>query len=128
MFYVDGTNYNFPCDVERTVNIQSSDNSGYLLDNTYHNDPLATYITYTVTLAIPIGKESEYSELYELLAMPVAEHSFVFPYNQSTISFRGRIATISDKYYREENGVNIWRGTSFEVTSNEPLFEAGVGV
>lgn len=125
-FTIDGQGFTLPCSVTRQATIKSSDVSGYLMNNEYFNDPEATYLTYSVKIAIPITQtaQTEYTTLYEMLISPTAEHYFVFPYNQSTISFRGRIESVSDSFYKRANGVNIWRATSFDVVMNEPYLEA----
>lgn len=119
MITVDGTDYEFPCDITREAQIQASELSGMLLNKNYHNDPIGTYMQYTITMAIPVTMMAEYSELYEILSDPVAGHTFILPYNQSTIQINGRVETISDRYFKK-GGVAVWRGTSFVIIANEP--------
>ncbi len=113
------------CSIERTAEIQSSALSGMLMDKSYFNDPIATYLTYTVSIAVPAGQELSYADLYEVLTDPVAEHEFELPYNQTVINVTGRVSTVSDRYVREENATGrvrkIWRSTKFTVTSNYPV-------
>lgn len=123
MFNVDGYAFNFPCSIERSVKIESSSNSGLLLSKKYFNDVIASYLSYTVKVAVPQGKESDYSRLFSILSEPKAEHYWVFPYNQTTISFNGKVDSVSDKYFRQINGKNIWRDISFTVTATEPKEE-----
>ena len=117
---VDGFSYGVACSIKRQAEIKSSDVSGMLLDKTYHNDVIATYMQYTIDIAVPRGKEMQYASLYEVLTNPVASHNFVLPYNQGTIQFNGRVEVVSDEYYREINDVTVWHKTSFVVTANEP--------
>lgn len=119
MITVDGTDYEFPCDITREAQIQASELSGMLLNKNYHNDPIGTYMQYTITMAIPVTMMAEYAELYEILSDPVAGHTFILPYNQSTIQINGRVETISDRYFKK-GGVAVWRGTSFVIIANEP--------
>lgn len=128
MITVDGNNYSMICNIERTATIRSSNNSDYLMDGTYHNDVIGTYLTYTVSLVVPKGKENNYASLYEVLTNPVASHRFVLPYNNGTIAFDGRVQEISDTYYRREGNKAVWRYTTFEVTANEPIKTAGEAV
>lgn len=123
MFSVDAVPFTFPCDIERTSTIEESDNSGMMLNGNIKKDPIATYLSYKVTLVVPLTDTHRvtYTRLYEMLNSPVPEHTFVFPYNQSTIEFKGFVSSISDKLFRVENNANIWRGTSFEVQMTEPL-------
>lgn len=124
MFKVDGVRYNMFCNVERVAEIRSSELSGILMDKTYFNDPIGTYLSYTLTIVVPIGQETYYSDLYEVLTNPVAEHEIELPYNQGTITIKGRISKVSDSYYRDSkasgNVRKMWRGTKFTITSNYP--------
>lgn len=123
MFDIDGTRFIFPCDLQRKVTLESSSSSGMMLSRNYFNDVIASYLSYSVKLVIPLGQEQNYSRLFSMLSKPVGEHYFTFPYNQTTISFYGKIDSISDKYYRRINGKEIWRDVSFEVTATRPLVE-----
>lgn len=75
---------------------------------------------YDVQIAVPRGREAEYASLYEVLTNPVGEHTVTLPYNQSTITFKCKIDTVSDKLYREEGTTRVWRGTTFSCTATEP--------
>lgn len=119
MITVDGVDYDFPCDIAREAQIRASELSGMLLNKNYHNDPIGTYMQYTITMAIPVTMMAEYSELYEILSDPVAGHTFILPYNQSTIQINGRVETVSDRYFKK-GGVAVWRGTQFVIIANEP--------
>ena len=119
-FFIDNTEIDLPCSIEREAELTASDVSGVLLDKSYFNDVLGTYMKYTVAIAVPIGQEGTYSLLYEALTQPIDGHTFMFPYNQGMIEITGRITVISDRYYKEENGVHIWRGTKFSVIANHP--------
>lgn len=118
---VDNVTYeNLVCSIKRQAELRASDVSGFLMDGSYHNDVLGTYMQYTVTVAVPVGAENEYADLYEVLTDPVASHTFILPYNQDSISVVGRVGIISDSYYREVNDVALWRRISFTVTANTP--------
>lgn len=120
MITIDGIDYDFPCDLQRTVEVQASELSGMLLNKDYFNDPLATYLRYSVTMAIPLTKMSEYEDLFDVLSDPVAGHTFTLPYGTGTKTFEGRVEVVSDNYVKGSNG-NLWRGTNFEIIGNEPI-------
>ena len=119
-FYIDNAEIDLPCSIDRVAELTASEVSGILLDKSYFNDVLGTYMKYTISVAIPAGREGTYEILYEALTEPVDGHTFILPYNQDVIELTGRINTISDRYYREEDGVKIWRGTKFEIIANHP--------
>jgi hypothetical protein len=123
MFTIDGIEWDVPCNIDRTAEMQASDISGMLLDKTYFNDVIGTYMKYDISLAIPMGYFDRYTDLFEILSNPVDAHTFVFPYNQTTIEITGRISVVSDRYYRKEGNVQIWRGTKFSVIANHPSKE-----
>lgn len=123
MFTIDGVSWDIPCNIDRTAEVKASDISGMLLDKTYFNDVLGTYMQYDISLAIPMGHFDRYSDLYEILSKPVDAHVCVLPYNQSTIEITGRVSVINDRYYRKEGNVQIWRGTKFSVIANHPSKE-----
>lgn len=122
---VDDRLYNIACSVTRTARVSSSSISGMLLDNSYYNDAVATYLEYNVKLAVPIGNESEYALLYEVLTDPVPEHEFILPYNQTTTKVTGRVDIVQDQYVKAEtrdgSTVNLWRNISLKVISNKPI-------
>lgn len=122
MFSIDGVEYDVFCDIEREAEIKASEVSGMLLNKHYYNDVLATYIKYTITLAIPVTKMAQYATLYEVLIDPVAQHRIVLPYNNTFIGFDGRIEVVSDQYY-DPTGRNqgVWRGTQFDFMVNAPV-------
>lgn len=123
MFTVDGLEWNIPCQIDRTAEVRASEISGVLLDKTYFNDIMGTYMKYDISIAVPVGMEYDYANLYELLTDPVDAHSFTLPYNQSTVELTARVETISDRYYKSEDGTKVWRGIKFSVIANHPTKE-----
>lgn len=121
---IDGVTYNLACSISRTATVKSSDLSGDLLDGTYYNDVIGTYLQYDVSIAVPTGMESVYADLFEILTNPVSEHVVTLPYNQTTKTFRCKIETVSDKFYRQEGTTNIWRGITITCTGTEPIKKA----
>lgn len=120
MIWVDGTKYDFPCDITRTARIVSSDVSGMLMDRTEYNDALATYYDYTLKFAIPINRMNLYAAFFEQVTAPVDKHTFTFPYSQKKIDIVGKVESVSDVFFREVNGVNIWRSVQMTVKALEP--------
>lgn len=123
---IDGNEYDMVASVKRTAKITQSDASGMMLNKKYFNDVLATYFEYEVTLAVPVGKEYEYTVLYDILTSPVSEHDFILPYNQGWLRLKARVEEVKDTYYKDEirvdgeNPVRIWRQTSFSIIATEP--------
>lgn len=123
MWSVDGASWNLPCTIEREAEVTASEVSGMLLNKRYFNDVIGTFMKYTVSIAVPIGRESDYKYIYEILTNPDDSHTFVLPYNDTYITIVGRVQTVSDKYYRNTGGSNGWRGTKFTVIGSYPSKE-----
>ena len=120
MFVIDGTQWNYPFDLERTSNMQESGVSGLMLDGSYYADIEGTFYTYSVSIAVPLTDRQAYNTIRNLLTDPIGEHTFVFPDESGTIEIVGRIGSVSDVYVRLPNGESYWRGVSFDVTANHP--------
>lgn len=124
---IDDVKYNVAVGIKRTANMTPSEISGMLLDKTYFNDVIGTYMEYEIQIAVPNGEEGSYASLYEVLTDPVADHRVILPYNQTYIEILGRISVVSDEYVgqsRADGGlVNIWRKISFTITANHPSKE-----
>lgn len=120
MFSIDGITWDIPCSIEREAAINSSDISGPMLDRSYFNDVLGTYMSYTVRIAVPLNMRDEYAQIYEALTNPVDGHLFVMPYNDSTIEITARVSTVSDVYVRLAGGQVYWKGIEFTCVANYP--------
>lgn len=119
MFSIDGVQWAYPCDIERTAEMKASDISGLMMDKSYFNDVLGTYMGYEVKISVPFGKEPDYHTIYEMLTQPIDGHAFVFPYNGSTVSITGRVGEVKDTWYRDGEG-QFWQSVKFSVEANHP--------
>lgn len=79
MFYIDGMKCDAKCDVTRTSDIRSSDISEEMLDGSYFNDVLGTWLQYDVALTVPLYSSDKYANIYEAINEPVEGHDFVLP-------------------------------------------------
>lgn len=126
MFIIDGMRWDVPCKIERSAEIRASEISGILLDKSYFNDVIGTYMSYTVSVAVPFGREADYNTIYEYLTNPVDGHAFILPYNSGTIEITGRVASVKDTWYKVGDG-NYWEGCRFTVIANHPTKEMSLG-
>lgn len=127
MWSIDGTEWDVPCTIERTSEMTSSEISGMMLDKTYFNDVIGTYLKYDIKLAVPKGWEHTYTELYKVLTDPIGVHVFVLPYSDGIVTINGRIDSVKDVYVRKPNGKMHWRGIAFTVQASTPtkMYELG---
>lgn len=123
MWSIDGSQWDIPCRVERTSEMASSEISGMLLDKSYFNDVIGTYMKYQVAIAVPFGMEEDYAALYDVLTEPVDGHEFILPYSGGVLTITGRIASIGDTYVRLPGNKAHWRKTTFEIIANHPSRE-----
>lgn len=127
MFTIDGLTWDIPCKIERTAEITPSEISGLMLDKSYFNDVLGTYMQYTISIAVPLNMREEYAQIYEAITNPVDGHTMVLPYNNDTIEITARIANISDVYVRLADGNNYWKGIRFTAIANYPIKSMTLG-
>ena len=123
MFTIDGVQWPYPCDITRVAELKPSEISGMMLDRSYFNDVLGTFMQYTVKISIPLNDRDRYSTIYEMLTNPVDGHTFILPYNQGNLTITGRINSVSDVFVRLPNGGKYWKGIQFVVTANHPSKE-----
>lgn len=117
---VDGNVWEIPCEIERTAEVRASEISGAMLDGSYFNDVLGTYMRYDVSLAVPYRREDDYNALYEVLTDPVDGHTFVVPYGDAEITVTGRVENVRDVYLRLADGTLHWEGIKFSIVANHP--------
>lgn len=117
---VDGTLYDIDATVSRTAEVSASEISGLMLDRSYFNDVLGTYMQYDITLEYPLYNRQKYANLFEALSNPNEAHSFTFPYNNDVITLTARVETVSDTVVVLHNGFQFWQKTRFSIISNYP--------
>lgn len=120
MIVVDGYEWPIPCDINRVAEVTSSNISGMMMDKTYFNDVIGTYLKYSVTLAVPPKMQVEYERLHDVLTAPVDGHGFVIPYGTGTIEITGRVASVSDVLVYTTSKRQYWKGITFDIIANHP--------
>lgn len=123
MFSIDGIVWPYPCTIERKAEMKPSDISGELLDKTYFNDVLGTYMSYSVRIAVPLTDRDTYTQIYEAITAPVDGHSFVFPYNNGSVTITARVQDIADTYTDLHGDGVYWKGIQFTAVANHPTKE-----
>lgn len=120
MFTVDGLQWSIPCEIRRVSEVRASEISGWMLNGTYFNDVLGTYLRYTVKLVVPLNDRAAFNAIYEKITDPVGHHTFTFPYNQTTVTVTAKVEQIRDVFVRLPNGGQYWKGIEFDVMSVAP--------
>jgi hypothetical protein len=120
MITIDGVGWDVPCDIKRVSEVRPSEISGLMLDRSYFNDVIGTYLRFDVTLAVPTSMARQYADLYEILTQPVDGHTFIMPYNEGTIEVTARVEDVQDVYVYSTSRKQYWRGIEFSVLANHP--------
>lgn len=120
MIIIDGHKWRVPCDITRTAEVTPSEISGIMLDKTYFNDVIGTFLTYDVSLAVPPSMEHSYDALYEVLTDPVDGHRFVMPYGQGAIEITARVESVKDTLVYTASKRQYWKGIRFTAIANHP--------
>lgn len=120
MFTIDGVNYDVRCEIEREAEIRDSQISGTMMDGTIFHDVLGTYMSYDVTLTMPLRNRGRYADLIEQLTEPVEGHTFILPYNGDTITLVGKVERPADVWEKLESGYTYWSGLKFTISANAP--------
>lgn len=126
MFSIDGLTWEVRCKIERVTELPESDASGMMLNRSYLSDVWGTWVRYTVSIAVPFGREEEYYAIRDRLDAPVEGHTFVMPFNADFITFAGRVLSVRDVLYETSRG-NYWEGCTFEAISNDPIKVPTIG-
>lgn len=123
---IDGVEYKCKCDVTRGAEMSASSISGLMLDKSYFNDVLGTYLQYDVTMTFPMYNQAKYWRLFDTLSDPYDAHSFVLPWNGSTVTVTGRVESVSDVQVEMDSGRTYWQGLKFSVIANHPTKTLGL--
>lgn len=127
MFSIDGVEYNVKCTVERAAEIKESDIGGLLVNGHIFRDVLGTYMSYTISLEMPLRNRERYAGLIEQLTEPVEGHAFTVPYNNGTLQVTGKVDKPSDIWEKLESGYTFWKGLRFTIAANGPTKELELG-
>lgn len=117
---IDGVYYDVKCRVRRQGDVRDTDISGEMLDGSYFHDVAGTYYDYEISFLYPLYDRNKYAEIYEALTQPVEGHTFILPYNNSTVTLTAKVELADDELLELENGQQYWRALSFTLTANAP--------
>lgn len=120
MFMIDGILWDVPCDIEQAPDVRTSEISGLMLDGSYFNDVIGTYLNYSVKMVVPLDRRNDFYVVYNKVIEPVDGHVCSFPFENSIISITARITNIKKIWVRLAGGANYWKGITFNVVANHP--------
>lgn len=120
LLVIDGISYDVKCEVRRVAVIRDTDISGKMMDGSYFHDVDGTYYDYEIYFLYPLYDQNKYAAIYETLTQPVDGHTFILPYNNSTVALTAKVETTEDEPVELDSGYRFWRSLRFALTSNGP--------
>lgn len=117
---IDGIPFDVDCEITRVAEVSASSISGQMLNGMLFYDIIGTYLQYDVRLKRPLYNRATYSALYEKLTEPVAAHTVILPYNNTTVTITAHVEPITDELLTLENGTYYWKNPRFTLTSIYP--------
>ena len=126
-FTLDDLAFDGLCELGRVAEIKQSEISGYMMDRSYFADILGTYLSYTISLKLPMYDKEKYDQIYEILTAPVGWHTFTAAYGQDVVEIVGRVEGVNDIQQQTASGLKYWDGLSFTITGNHPTKQMSLG-
>ena len=117
---IDGIPFDVDCEITRVAEVSASSISGQMLNGLLFFDIIGTYLQYDVRLKRPLYNRATYSALYEKLTEPVPAHTFVLPYNNTTVTVSAYVDGISDEILTLEDNSIYWKNPRFTLISVYP--------
>lgn len=110
---LDGTEYNVRIvygSLQRDFEIVEGTNTGVNLKGGTIRDVIGTGYMYTMKVEQCGNDYQSYNAFYEAITAPVASHTFVAPYGDTTLSFSASIYSGSDTDQGMVGGHRKWSG------------------
>lgn len=110
---MDGTLYRVRViynSMERSFQLRSGANEGYMLSGRHERDLLGTGYSYQMSIEPDPARPEDYDAFYEAVSAPVDSHEITMPYGQTTITFQAEISSGDDTFGGRLAGVNRWTG------------------
>lgn len=122
LFTIDGVAYPniHVTSIKRTAAVLDGDNAGRLLNGNMQRDIIGTYYNYSIEIDSDGSDPAEYDALYEVITAPKDYHTFVMPYGQDVLTFRGYISNADDELEYVYDPASRWGGLTFNMVATSP--------
>lgn len=104
----------------RSFSVLDGQNAGRMQDGVMQRDIIGTYYNYSVELDADAADRPEYDVFFETISAPVASHTLVVPYAQTTLTFEAYVTNGSDELRDMLPSANRWGGLSFNFIAMAP--------
>ena len=106
--------------IKRQARIEDGPNAGNSNRGAWIRHVYGTYYDYILAFDTSAGlSRADYDTLYSILTAPVAFHTLVVPYGQSTLSFAAGITGAEDNVILMDDGT-VWGNLSITFRAKSP--------
>lgn len=96
--------------LERSFELRSGVNAGYMLSGRHERDLLGTGYLYQLGVEPDPSHPGDYDAFYDAISAPVDSHEITLPYGQGTMTFDAELTGGSDTWGGMLAGVSRWSG------------------
>lgn len=122
LFKIDGVAYPnvHVMSIKRSAAVLDGDNAGRAMTGEMIRDIIGTYYNYSIEIDSDDCDRAEYDALYEVITAPADSHTFVMPYGQSTLTFKGYVSNADDELQYVYDPESRWGGLAFNMIAMAP--------
>ena len=124
VFTIDGVDLRvMVTGLKRSFAVTDSEHSGRLQNYEMFRDVIGTFYNYTLTVEPDPDYRADYDTFYDIISAPTSFHDMVFPYGQTTISFKAYVTSGDDDYkamIQESAQINKYSGLSIQFVAKSP--------
>lgn len=119
---VDGVTYRtiHVTSIKRNFQVLDGDNAGRVTSGDMRRDVIGTFYNYSFAIDPSQADPTEYDRLFDVITAPVASHSIIVPYAQTTLTFQAYVTNGSDELGYMGDVVNRWENLTFNAIAMSP--------
>ena len=122
IFKVDGISYNVIVPengIKRSFAVTDTDNAGRAVTGEMIRDIIGTYFNYSIDIKCKKGFESDYYNLYNVVASPVDSHYITVPFHNGYLAFEAYVTGGEDVLKSMANN-NEWEVMTLNFIAVKP--------
>lgn len=122
LFTVDGVAYPniHVMSIKRSASVLDGSNAGRAMTGEMIRDIIGTYYNYSIEIDSDSSSKAEYDALYQVITAPADYHTFVMPYGQTTLTFKGYVSNVDDELAFVCDPESRWGALSFTMVAMAP--------
>lgn len=120
-FLLDGKEYNVDVvALIRKFSVLDTDLSGRTQDGEMYRDIIGTFYNYTMTVQQRGDDAASLDAFWDEVSKPVASHTCVFPYNQTTLSQKMYVTSGEQEIRRKSAKKTDWKELTINFIATKP--------